>query len=251
MLKTCRGGGAEIFKRADIANVEHSVHKKGESVMVNKVNNNNGHVKGAYEQRQKQNRPVSKTEQAKIDAIFKNLDKADGKEDGFISANIWNKYADEHGGKPIKSRIGVKNAKASIEIYRERALDRYVGDKDSSVNKVTANNKKTAQKGAEGHYYHTGNQGLINDLLDIHKKLRGQVDPNRTKTVNHSKENQTNTYYDKKGKFLYAKTENFKTKEVKIILDKEGTVGMIGKYNPKTKKIYCHTYFMKDTYVER
>lgn len=45
------------------------------------------------------------------------LDKADGVVDGEISASVWNKYANEHGGKSIKNKISVNDAMNSITKY--------------------------------------------------------------------------------------------------------------------------------------
>lgn len=45
------------------------------------------------------------------------LDKADGKQDGKISANIWNEYAKEHGGNEIQNEISVIDAMNSITTY--------------------------------------------------------------------------------------------------------------------------------------
>ena len=48
------------------------------------------------------------------------LDKADGKQDGKISASIWNEYARAHGGKEIKNEINVIDATNSITTYSVR-----------------------------------------------------------------------------------------------------------------------------------
>jgi len=45
------------------------------------------------------------------------LDAADGKKDGKISASVWNKYAKEHGGKTVKTEISVVDAMNSITKY--------------------------------------------------------------------------------------------------------------------------------------
>ncbi len=219
--------------------------------MVDKVNN----VNGAYEQRNAQKRPeTGAPEKKEIQNIFDELDAMDGKKDGFISADIWNKYADEHGGKHIKSRIGAKNAMASIEIYRERSLDRIVGDGNSSVNFNTTKRNRgtvgTVNANDKDHGYPGGASKMANDLVNIQLLCNRDIDSKKTETKIDSKGNQTNTYYNKKGEFLYSKTENFKTKEVKILLQQDGSMGMIGKYDQKTNKIVCHTYFIGEIYAE-
>lgn len=52
--------------------------------------------------------------------IAMELDGADGKYDGKISASVWNKYADAHGGKHIKTSISVHKALDSITTYTVR-----------------------------------------------------------------------------------------------------------------------------------
>lgn len=48
------------------------------------------------------------------------LDRADGKEDGKISAEVWNKYAKENDGKEIKYGIDNDNAIKSVATYMAR-----------------------------------------------------------------------------------------------------------------------------------
>ena len=48
------------------------------------------------------------------------LDKADGKQDGKISANVWNEYAKAHSGKEIQNEINVIDAMNSITTYSVR-----------------------------------------------------------------------------------------------------------------------------------
>ena len=49
--------------------------------------------------------------------IAQKLDAADGTKDGKINASIWNKFAQEHGGKTIKESIDVETAMNSITTY--------------------------------------------------------------------------------------------------------------------------------------
>ena len=48
------------------------------------------------------------------------LDKADGKQDGKISANVWNEYAKGYGGNEIQNEINVVDAMNSITTYMVR-----------------------------------------------------------------------------------------------------------------------------------
>ena len=48
------------------------------------------------------------------------LDKADGKQDGKISANIWNEFVKEYGGNEIQNEINVIDAMNSITTYMVR-----------------------------------------------------------------------------------------------------------------------------------
>lgn len=48
------------------------------------------------------------------------LDKADGKQDGKISASVWNEYAKAHGGNEIQDEINVVDAMNSITTYMVR-----------------------------------------------------------------------------------------------------------------------------------
>lgn len=48
------------------------------------------------------------------------LDKADGKHDGKISANVWNEYAKGYGGNEIQNEINVIDAMNSITTYMVR-----------------------------------------------------------------------------------------------------------------------------------
>ena len=52
--------------------------------------------------------------------IAKELDKKDGKEDGKISASVWNEFVADKGGKQIKYSITVENAMNSITTYAVR-----------------------------------------------------------------------------------------------------------------------------------
>ena len=45
------------------------------------------------------------------------LDAKDGTVDGYISASVWNAYADEHGGQHVQKEIQVKEAMNSITNY--------------------------------------------------------------------------------------------------------------------------------------
>ncbi len=49
------------------------------------------------------------------------LDKADGKYDGKISASVWNEYAKGYGGNEIQNEIDVVDAMNSITTYSVRA----------------------------------------------------------------------------------------------------------------------------------
>lgn len=48
------------------------------------------------------------------------LDKADGKQDGKISANIWNEFVKDYGGNEIQNEINVIDAMNSITTYMVR-----------------------------------------------------------------------------------------------------------------------------------
>ena len=52
--------------------------------------------------------------------IAKELDKKDGKEDGKISASIWNEFVADKGGKTIQYSITLENATKSISTYLHR-----------------------------------------------------------------------------------------------------------------------------------
>ena len=54
---------------------------------------------------------------SKAAQIFGELDRADGQEDGKVSADIWNEYAEKNGGKPIKHEIDIWNGINSITTY--------------------------------------------------------------------------------------------------------------------------------------
>lgn len=52
--------------------------------------------------------------------LAQNLDAKDGKQDGKISASVWNDFVKDKGGKTIKYSISVENAQKSISTYLSR-----------------------------------------------------------------------------------------------------------------------------------
>ena len=78
----------------------------------------------------------------------KKLDKADGIEDGKISATVWNKYAKEHGGKIIKNEISVNDAMNSITTYSvQEAQKKAKAQKEALVDKSEDGTKQPPQMG--------------------------------------------------------------------------------------------------------
>ncbi len=63
---------------------------------------------------------IPKLQATNATGIAKELDKKDGKEDGKISASIWNEFVADKGGKTIKYSIDIENAKKSISTYLYR-----------------------------------------------------------------------------------------------------------------------------------
>ena len=72
----------------------------------------------------------------------KELDKADGVEDGKISASVWNKYAKEHGGKTIKKEISVNDAMNSITTYSVQEAQNKVKAQKAALEKETEGGAK-------------------------------------------------------------------------------------------------------------
>ena len=54
-------------------------------------------------------------------ALGKKLDAADGSEDGWINASIWNQFIQEKGGKTINEKISIVDAMKSITTYAVKA----------------------------------------------------------------------------------------------------------------------------------
>lgn len=54
-------------------------------------------------------------------ALAKKLDAADGSEDGWINASIWNQFIQEKGGKTINEKISIVDAMKSITTYAVKA----------------------------------------------------------------------------------------------------------------------------------
>ena len=78
----------------------------------------------------------------------KELDKADGLEDGKISASVWNKYAKEHGGKTIKKEISVNDAMNSITTYSvQEAQNKAKNQKEALENKTEDGTKQPPEMG--------------------------------------------------------------------------------------------------------
>ena len=78
----------------------------------------------------------------------KELDKADGVEDGKISASVWNKYAKEHGGKTIKKEISVNDAMNSITTYSvQEAQNKAKNQKEALENKTEDGTKQPPEMG--------------------------------------------------------------------------------------------------------
>ena len=78
----------------------------------------------------------------------KKLDKADGVEDGKISASVWNKYAKEHGGKTIKKEISVNDAMNSITTYSvQEAQNNAKNQKEALENKTEDGTKQPPEMG--------------------------------------------------------------------------------------------------------
>ena len=59
----------------------------------------------------------SQKQQSLSYVLAQNLDAKDGKCDGKISANIWNEFVADKGGKTIKNSITLENANRSISTY--------------------------------------------------------------------------------------------------------------------------------------
>ena len=66
--------------------------------------------------------------------IAQELDKKDGKEDGKISASIWNEFVADKGGKTIQYSISIENARKSISTY----LYKNSNTTDESKNNIAA-----------------------------------------------------------------------------------------------------------------
>ena len=78
----------------------------------------------------------------------KELDKADGVEDGKISASVWNKYAKEHGGNTIKIEISVNDAMNSITTYSvQEAQNKAKNQKEALENKTEDGTKQPPEMG--------------------------------------------------------------------------------------------------------
>ena len=78
----------------------------------------------------------------------KEVDKADGVEDGKISASVWNKYAKEHGGKTIKKEISVNDAMNSITTYSvQEAQNKAKNQKEALENKTEDGTKQPPEMG--------------------------------------------------------------------------------------------------------
>ena len=78
----------------------------------------------------------------------KELDKADGVEEGKKSASVWNKYAKEHGGKTIKKEISVNDAMNSITTYSvQEAQNKAKNQKEALENKTEDGTKQPPEMG--------------------------------------------------------------------------------------------------------
>ena len=61
---------------------------------------------------------INQTSQKKMALLLaQTLDSKDGKQDGKISANVWNDFVKDKGGKTINSYISIENATQSISTY--------------------------------------------------------------------------------------------------------------------------------------
>ena len=78
----------------------------------------------------------------------KELDKADGVEDGKISASVLNKYVKEHNGKTVKEEISVIDAMNSITTYDViEAQNKAKTQKTTLENKTEDNIKQPPEMG--------------------------------------------------------------------------------------------------------
>lgn len=79
----------------------------------------------------------------------KELDKADGVEDGKISASVWNKYVKEYpGAKTIKNEISVNDAMNSITTYSvQEAHNKAKTQKAALENKTEDGTKQPPEMG--------------------------------------------------------------------------------------------------------
>lgn len=90
--------------------------------------------------------------------LARSLDAKDGKQDGKISASVWNDFVKDKGGKTIKNSISVENAEKSIATYLSR-------------------NSKEAGKTKDA----LGLDWVLEDFNNGKKPLKNDLDPNLLK----------------------------------------------------------------------
>jgi hypothetical protein len=88
--------------------------------------------------------------------IAQQLDAADGKKDGKISASVWNSFVKDKGGKQIKNSISVENAMNSITTYAVRNANQ--AQEKTNANSVAGNWLSALSKLVNGDTKTTGTQ---------------------------------------------------------------------------------------------
>lgn len=120
--------------------------------------------------------------------LAQHLDSLDGKQDGKISASVWNEFVKDKGGKTIKYSISIENAEKSISTYLSRN-----SKADKSKGELAA---EWTIKNMDKHIKTSPKENILDT-----KNMEGLYNPKDPKTIKSAADSVT--------KFITGKSERY------------------------------------------